>query len=246
MPGARGIERFRWTIPPGARRMNMAVHGKARLWIDGRQVACPDDRVTLPAGIHGPRQALLEVETASPARSAAAFRQPITYECGKGRIALGDWRDQGLTEWSGGVAYECVIPGPANPGASRVLDLGKVRGTAEMFVNGASAGIRFTWPYRYEIGDSLVAGENHLRIEVFNTLAPLFDAISASDMIHEGQQSSGMFGPVRLLGRTREQTYGQYRPYSAAAATSAWMFSGAVPGGMAQPALRMNRPPGFH
>jgi hypothetical protein len=189
---------------------------------------------------------LLEVETASPARSAAAFRQPITYECGKGRIALGDWRDQGLTEWSGGVAYECVIPGPANPGASRVLDLGKVRGTAELFVNGASAGIRFTWPYRYEIGDSLVAGENHLRIEVFNTLAPLFDAISASDMIHEGQQSSGMFGPVRLLGRTREQTYGQYRPYSAAAATSAWMFSGAVPGGMAQPALRMNRPPGFH
>jgi hypothetical protein len=201
-PGARGVERFRWTIPPGARRMNLAVYGKTRLWIDGEEVACPDDRVTLPAGIHGPRQALLEVETASPARGAAAFRQPITYECGKGRIALGDWRGQGLAEWSGGVAYECVIQRPADESASLVLDLGKVRGTAELFVNGASAGTRFIWPYRFDLIDRLVAGENHLRIEVFNTLAPLFDAISGTDMIHEGQQSSGIFGPVRLLGRS--------------------------------------------
>ena len=202
MPGARGIERFRWNIPPGARRMNMAVHGKARLWIDGGEVACPDDWVTLPAGIHGPRQALLEVETASPARGAAAFRQPITYECGKGRIALGDWRGQGLAEWSGGVAYECVIERPADECASLVLDLGKVRGTVELFVNGASAGTRFIWPYRFELTDHLVAGNNTLRIEVFNTLAPLFDAISGTDMIHEGQQSSGIFGPVRLLGQS--------------------------------------------
>ncbi len=82
-----------------------------------------------------------------------------------------------------------------------MLDLGKVRGTVELFINGASAGTRFIWPYRFEITTHLVAGENHLRIEVFNTLAPLFESISGTDMIHEGQQVSGMFGPARLFGR---------------------------------------------
>ena len=196
-PGARGVERFRWIIPPGACAMNLAVHGKARLWIDGEVLPCPDDWVTLPAGIHGPRQALLEVETASPARGAAAFQRAITYKCGIGRIALGDWRDQGFAEWSGGLAYETVIHRPEVESPAVVLDLGKVRGTAELFVNGMSVGTRFIWPYRFDLTAHLIAGSNHLRIEVFNTLAPLFGAISATDMIHEGQQSSGIYGPIR-------------------------------------------------
>ena len=42
--------------------------------------------------------------------------------------------------------------------------------TAEVFLNGKSAGIRICPPYRMEITQSLADGENELAIEVTNTL----------------------------------------------------------------------------
>ena len=49
------------------------------------------------------------------------------------------------------------------------LDLGRVEVIARVTVNGKSCGIAWKPPYRVDITDALVAGQNDLRIEVVNT-----------------------------------------------------------------------------
>ena len=59
------------------------------------------------------------------------------------------------------------------------LDLGNAYETAEVFVNGKSAGVRICKPYRFELTGLLKEGENRLAIEVTNTLGTqMRDAIS--------------------------------------------------------------------
>lgn len=198
-PGKSGVEWFRWTLPPGARRMHLEVHGQARLWVEGAEIFVKDIPVELPGGEEGLRRVLLQVMTRSPFRGAAAFQGVVAYDCGRGRISLGEWSAQGLSEWSGGVAYETNVARPGGDVEALTLDLGDLRGTAEVFINGQSVGARFTGPFRYDISSALLPGENRLRVEVFNTLAPLFAAVSSTNMIHRGQEKSGLFGPVRLV-----------------------------------------------
>lgn len=53
---------------------------------------------------------------------------------------------------------------------TRVIDLGNVYETAEVFVNGQSAGVRLAKPYRFDISEFSVCGKNTLAVEVTNTL----------------------------------------------------------------------------
>ena len=50
------------------------------------------------------------------------------------------------------------------------LDLGKVKETARVYLNGESLGIRWCEPYQYEISDVIHEGNNYLVVEVSNTL----------------------------------------------------------------------------
>ncbi len=54
------------------------------------------------------------------------------------------------------------------PGALYVMQLGDVRESARVFVNGKDAGIVWAAPFECRIGKYLKPGENHLRIEVTN------------------------------------------------------------------------------
>jgi hypothetical protein len=108
---------------------------------------------------------------------------------GPGRIGLGDWEDHGLAEYSGGVRYSRRLST-----AGGQLDLGRVRGTAEVFVDGESVGVRFCSPYVFE----LPPGDHQLGIEVFGTVAPYLDAVSPTHFVFGGQRTSGLFGPVRV------------------------------------------------
>ena len=51
------------------------------------------------------------------------------------------------------------------------LDLGKVAKVAEVYINGKSAGISWFEPYQLDITDKIVAGKNHIRVEVANVLS---------------------------------------------------------------------------
>jgi hypothetical protein len=113
-------------------------------------------------------------------------------------MRLGDWEAQGLSAYSGGIRYEKGFMLGAVP-SKLILDLGKVRGTAEVWVNGKSAGVRVWSPYQFDITALAQAGENTVEILVLNTLAPYLDAVSPTHYVRPGQKVSGLFGPVKLF-----------------------------------------------
>jgi hypothetical protein len=91
--------------------------------------------------------------------------------------------------------YSFGVDLPALPEAF-MLDLGRVYECAELFINGAGAGVRISPPYRFAGGGLLRRGTNTITVEVVNTLAKAlgdnpFDRAMA-------QEPSGLLGPVSL------------------------------------------------
>ncbi|MET9242701.1 hypothetical protein [Nonomuraea sp. NPDC003709] len=177
-------------------------------WLDGRASALPAG-FAVPGGYPGPGRLLLdpppgvtgiEVDATGPVRIhgtelevTGSLTGPVRFTCGPGRMRLGDWEERGLSGYSGGVRYRTTITAAAGPG---VLDLGRVRGTAETTVNGRPCGIRVCSPYTFDV--RLDEGENTIEILVLGTLGPFMDEISPTHFVFPGQRSTGLFGPVRL------------------------------------------------
>ncbi|MFF3671623.1 hypothetical protein [Microtetraspora malaysiensis] len=208
VPGVTGrVERFQVDVPPGATLMEADVHGPVRVLVDGVESG-------LPAVLDGSaRRAELMVTTRPGLQGGAALAGPVRFACGPGRIKLGDWETQGLAGYSGGVRYRTAVrlpasaaptePGPAGLAGRRrraELDLGRVRGTAEVTVNGRSAGVRVCWPYVFDL--DLDEGENTVEILVLGTLAPYLDEVSPTHFVFPGQRVTGLFGPVVLRSRS--------------------------------------------
>ncbi len=115
--------------------------------------------------------------------------------------------------FSGTMTYELVFGGRELLGASAfeeakgqasdgyLLDCGEVCETMSVRLNGKPLGVRIAAPYTVRIGaGDLLTGENHLCIEVRNTLVhALQDPMSASMPV----EPSGLLGPVRIIGGTR-------------------------------------------
>lgn len=74
-----------------------------------------------------------------------------------------------------------------------VLDLGEAHETAEVFVNGESAGVRLCKPYRFQL--ELQPGENQLAIEITNTLGTQVREPLSHYLVIE---PFGVQGPVSL------------------------------------------------
>jgi hypothetical protein len=79
-----------------------------------------------------------------------------------------------------------------------VVDLGRVRGSAEVAVNSRPLGVRVCPPYAFPAAGSLSAGENEIEVVVYGTLGPYLDAVSPTHFVFPGQRASGLFGPVRV------------------------------------------------
>ena len=109
-------------------------------------------------------------------------------------MALLDWQEAGLVNHSGGVRYRRRLD---LGGSAVTLDLGTVRGTAEVLIDGERAGVRVCSPYRFDLGGR--TGAVTLEVLVLNTLGPHLDAISPTPYVFAGQRVSGLLGPVRLL-----------------------------------------------
>ena len=128
---------------------------------------------------------------------------------------LAPWKDLDLGEegraFSGTAAYSATFDIPARKdGKDVVLDLGSVDFIADVKVNGESAGVLWTAPYRISVGNIVHDGTNTLTVDVtgtwYNRLA--FDAgkeeAARKTWTINGPEpgsplhDSGLLGPVRI------------------------------------------------
>jgi hypothetical protein len=211
VPGARPAVEWLWfELPPGAVRLAVDVHGGATAFVDGVRcgaTAGSAGRQALTVELagggapSGVRTAALRLAPDPGHEGGAALAGPVRFEVGPGRIGTGDWESHGLAEYSGGVRYRRVLrlPAAAAHGGRVLLDLGRVRGTAEVSVGGAAAGVRICSPYVFDLTGLAGPGANTVEITVFGTLAPHLDAASPTHFVFPGQRVTGLLGPVRLL-----------------------------------------------
>ncbi len=80
------------------------------------------------------------------------------------------------------------------------LDLGRVIATAEVHLNGSKVGVRVAPPWRFDVTGLLKPGDNRLDVLVYSTLANHYQTIPS---LYRGNPEAGLFGPVRLLVRSK-------------------------------------------
>ena len=98
-----------------------------------------------------------------------------------------------LNKFAGVIDYETTFEVPSAKRASLgMLDLGKINGVSEAWLNGQSLGIRWYGLHQYPAAGLLKAGANHLQVKV-STL--LFNGAGSEK---EPRESTGMPGPVLL------------------------------------------------
>jgi hypothetical protein len=193
-------QRLRVAVPPGAQRMRvpLAEGCRGRAEVDGRRSREASEELVMALDAGRPRHCELVIQGARGLSGGALLTGPVAFTVGAGRMDLVDWQAAGLPNHSGAVRYRRRLE--RRPSAAVVvLDLGDVRGTAEVFIDGASAGARVCSPYVFDITDMLGPDGADLEIVILNTLAPHLDAVSPTPYVFSGQRRSGLFGPVRLL-----------------------------------------------
>jgi len=71
-----------------------------------------------------------------------------------------------------------------------------VASSAEVRVNGRSAGVRVAPPWRWDVTRFVSRGKNRVEVVVYNTLANHYSTIPTR---YRGRTTSGMLGPVKVL-----------------------------------------------
>jgi hypothetical protein len=205
---APATEWLRCVVPPGAVSVELPLVGAVTAMLDGDTIGQIRDanggawRLDLPHPEKPVHELALRVETIAGCAGGAILAGPALFSCGEGRMALGDWQESGLVDYSGMVRYRQAVTVPPWSDVGRVvLDLGDVRGTVEVTINGKPVGTRVLAPYRVDVTDAIRQGDGVMSVEILvaNTLAPYLDAVSPTPFVLEGQTVSGLFGPVRLL-----------------------------------------------
>lgn len=194
---AQSADWFRIPLPPGARSVHLPIlDAEVRAFNERGELAVEQDTVELPAGAEAGSIMLIRVVAHDGRRGGAVFDGPITFDVQSGLVTLGDWQHQGLENYSGGLTYRLTFD--AGDGDFLIVDLGSVRGTAEVMLNGQPLGVRVWSPYRFDVSSALLPGSNEIKITVFNTLAPYMKGASPTSGVYGGQEVSGLFGPVTL------------------------------------------------
>ncbi len=195
--------RFRFLVPPGAREMLIKSVSQPEVWINGESVTVEKIgegyKVVLPTPESPRRIACMRVNAVRGYAKGALILEPITYTMGDGKIPLGSWDELGFLHYCGGIEYRLSLEGNIPSDRKVILNLGRVRGTAEVFVNGISCGKRVWHPYVFDITSALTQSVNDVRVRVFNTLGPHFAIGHPSAHVFENHTKSGIYGPVKVL-----------------------------------------------
>ncbi|MFF7891732.1 glycosyl hydrolase [Streptomyces sp. NPDC007907] len=189
-------QRFRFTVPPGTVSLELPLALGATVRVGGGdELGVKGDRVTLREPVQDTTAVEVVTEPTAFLRGGSAWSGPVRVRTVPAPLALGDWRELGLGSWSGGVTYAREVEVPAGP--DPVLDLGRVRGSVEIAVDGEFAGEAFCPPYRFPLRG--VAGRAvRLEVTVRGTLAPYLAEATPTDWAFASQLPSGLWGPVTL------------------------------------------------
>ncbi len=196
--GKQPAEWFRFTAPPGLYAMMVTAQGTVQAWAGDRSMRSVGNGRFINTGpLSRAATVALRVVPQTGYSGAAIFPEPIRLECGSGIFSLGDWSKMGVLEtYSGGAWYRKTITlSPEQMGNSAILDLGKVVATAEVRVNGQTAGICVAPPWRVDVSKFAKSREIQIEILVYNTLANHFLTIPTR---YRGELTSGLIGPVVL------------------------------------------------
>ena len=115
--------------------------------------------------------------------------------------------------FSGTAAYRKTFRwSPDHVAAEVVLDLGKVFNMAHVYVNGKDLGLLWKEPYKIDISEALVEGDNMLEIKVIDSWGNRLIGDSALPVEERATKTSwefyspddplpisGLLGPVRIL-----------------------------------------------
>jgi hypothetical protein len=186
---------YRFTAPPGFRALTIEAPGKISIQADGKemvangaggfQVATPSPK---------PVPVLIRVAHERGCYAGEGLPEYLRLDCGPGLMPAGDWAVvDGLKTYSGGAVYRKTLEIPA--AQSVVLDLGNVVSTAEVRVNGKSAGVRVTPPWTFDISEQVKPGANRIEVLVYNTLGNHYLTIPTH---YSRMTTSGLLGPVSL------------------------------------------------
>ncbi len=198
---------FAFESAPGLRSFTFAAYGNVTIWIDGVKIIpvadekLPDGSSTYNVSLKDTKvrsaQVVLKIDYQPGFYGAAAIPQYINQQCGKGSINIGDWsKIDGLKAYSGGALYSQNVYFTAEDLKSTMeIDLGNLISSAELLVNGKSAGIKLSPPWTFDITKLARQGDNKIEILVYNTLANNYTSIPSR---YKGEIKSGIFGPIIL------------------------------------------------
>jgi len=193
---------------PGLQKLSFSAYGDVELWIAGKKVIPEVERknkdglsfysINLKDADNRVCMVVLKIDYQPGYVDGAALPLYIEQFCKKGSIKLGDWsKIDGLKAYSGGACYRKIIRVNNNDLKYKLkIDLGEVVASAELSINGKSAGIRLSPPFCFDITDLLKVGENTIEVEVYNTLSNNYTTIPTR---YRGDLKSGLIGPVSLL-----------------------------------------------
>ena len=103
----------------------------------------------------------------------------------------------GLKSYSGGAWYRKTININGGDLKNKIeIDLGDLVSSAELFINGKSAGIKLSPPWTFNISEYARQGENRIEVLIYNTLANNYTSIPTR---YEGSIKSGLIGPVSII-----------------------------------------------
>jgi hypothetical protein len=186
---------YRFVSPPGLRGMTMKARGKVQAWSDDKPMTEKQGSFVVAQVSEKPVNVLIRIGQERGFYGGAALLEPIRLDCGAGKIALGDWaKIDGLLSYSGGARYRKTVTIPDS--GKVVLDLGGVAASAEVRVNGKTAGVLVSPPWRLDITKFVELGGNSIEVLVHNTLANHYTSIPTS---YRGKTTSGLLGPVKLI-----------------------------------------------
>ncbi len=198
---------FTFNSAPGLKSFSFSAYGKVQVWVNGvaQKVVAGNKKadgltsytvkVSKPEAQSVP--VVFKVDFKPGFDDAAAFPAYIRETCGTGITALGDWStNDGLRAYSGGAVYRKKIQLTGEDLKNNIeIDLGDVVSSAELFINGQSAGICVSPPWKFDLTPFVKPGENKIEVMVYNTLGNNYTTIPTR---YRGSVKSGLVGPVTI------------------------------------------------